>query len=69
VNREYSSGLSMHPCGATVLRISEVEVLFLTFTTWGAACQKVQDPVAQGGVLNQGPELIDELGGYYGVEG
>jgi hypothetical protein len=37
----------MHPCGAPVLRISEVEVLFPTFTTWGAAHQEVQDPVAQ----------------------
>ena len=35
----------------------------------GAAHQEVQDPVAQGGVQTQGPELNDELGGYYGVEG
>ena len=33
----------------------------------GAARQVVQDPVAQGGVQTQGPELSDELGGYYGV--
>jgi hypothetical protein len=51
-----------------VLRISEVEVLFPTFTTLGAARQEVQDPVAQGGVQTQGLELNDELGGYYGVE-
>ena len=31
--------------------------------------QQVQDPVAQGGVQTQGPELNDELGAYYGVEG
>ena len=35
----------------------------------GAARQEVQDPVAQGGVHTQCPELNDELGGYYGVEG
>ena len=34
----------------------------------GAARQEVQDPVAQGGVQTQGPELDDELGGNYGVE-
>jgi hypothetical protein len=27
----------------------------------GAARQKVQDPVAEGGVLSQGPKLNDEL--------
>jgi hypothetical protein len=31
----------------------------------GVARKEVQDPVAQGGVQTQGPELIDELGGYY----
>jgi hypothetical protein len=41
--------------------------LLPTFTTW--ARQEVQDPVAQGGVQTQGPELSDELGGHYGVEG
>jgi hypothetical protein len=35
----------------------------------GVAHQKVQDPVAQGRVQTQGPELDDMLGGYYGVEG
>jgi hypothetical protein len=33
VNREYRMGLSTHPCGAPVLRISKVEVLFPIFTT------------------------------------
>ena len=69
VNKEYRRGLSMHPCGAPGLRISEVKVLFPTFTIRGAAHQEVQDPVAHGGVQTQGPELNDELGGYYGVEG
>ena len=59
----------MHPCGAPVLRISEVEVLFPTFTTWEVAHQEVQIQGAQGGVQTQGPKLNDELGGYYGVEG
>ena len=68
VNREYRRGLSTHRCRAPVLMISEVELLFPTFTTWGAARQKVQDPIAQGGVETQGLKLNDELGGYYGVE-
>jgi hypothetical protein len=34
----------------------------------GAARQKVQDPIAQGGVETQGLQLDDEIGGYYGVE-
>ena len=68
VNRDYRRGLRTHPCGAPVLRISEVEMLFPTFNTWGAARQEVQDPVAPGGVQTQGPELNYELGGYYGVE-
>ena len=67
VNREYRRGLSTHPYGAPVLRISEVEVLFPSFTTCGAARQEVQDPIAQGGVETQGLKLNDELGGYYGV--
>jgi hypothetical protein len=48
-----------------VLKISEVEVLFSTFTTWG---QPVRTQLHQGGVQTQGIELKDELGGYYGVE-
>ena len=68
VNREYRRGLRTHPCGAPVLRISGVEILFPTFTTWWAARQKVQDPVAQGGVETQALKLNDEFGGYYGVE-
>jgi hypothetical protein len=69
VNREYRRGLSMHSCGAHVLRINEVEGLFPTFTTWGSARQEVQDPVAQDGVQTQDTVLDDELGGYYCVEG
>jgi hypothetical protein len=63
VNREYRRGLRMHPCGAPVLRISGMEMLFPTLTH-----QKVQDTVAQGGVDTQGLELNGEFGGYYGVK-
>ena len=35
VNREYRRGLGTHHCGALVLRISEVEILFPIYTTWG----------------------------------
>jgi hypothetical protein len=35
VNREYRRGLSRHPCGATMLRISMEDVLLPTFTTCG----------------------------------
>ena len=59
LNREYRKGLSTHPCGDPVLRISEVEVLFPTFTTWGEASQEV----AQGGVQTQGPSLMMNLEG------
>jgi hypothetical protein len=40
VNRVNRRGLSTHPCGAPVLRISEVEGLFPTFTTWGRPVRK-----------------------------
>ena len=40
MNREYRRGLSTHPCGAPMLRINEVEVLFPTFTTWGRPVRK-----------------------------
>ena len=68
VNMEYRRGPSTHPCGAPVLRINEVEVLFPTFRTRDAAHQEVQDPVAQAGVQTQGLKLNNELRGYYVVE-
>ena len=61
VNKEYRRGLSMHPCGSPVLRISEE--VFPTFTTWGWPVMKSWIQL-HGGVQNQGPEL----GEYYGVE-
>ena len=58
----------MHPCGAPVLRIRGVEMMFSYPHPLGAARQEVQDPVAQGGVKTRGLELNDEFGGYYGVK-
>jgi hypothetical protein len=66
VNRDYRRGLSTHPCGAPVLRISGG--VFSYVHHLGVARQEGQYPFAQGGVHTQGLELKDELGGYYGVE-
>ena len=46
VNREYRRGLSTHPCGAPVLRISVADVATYPYHL-GAARQEVQDPVAE----------------------
>jgi hypothetical protein len=59
VNREYRRGL----------RISTVEVLFPTFTTRGQPVRKSRTQLHRAGFQTQDPELNDELGGYYGVEG
>ena len=40
VNREYRWGLSTHPWGAPVLRISVADVLLSTLTTWGQPIRK-----------------------------
>jgi hypothetical protein len=40
VNRMYRRGLSTHPCGAPVLRISMADVLLPTLTTWGRPVRK-----------------------------
>ena len=65
VNREYRRELSTHPCGAQDQRSGGV-VSYLHHL--GVARQEVKDPVTQGEVQNQGPEMNDELGGNYGVE-
>ena len=62
VNREYRRGLSTHPCGAPVFRISGVEVVSYTHHL-GAARQKVQNPVAQGGSRPKVSSLMTSLGG------
>ena len=69
VNSEYRMGLSMLPLlGPSVEdQRSGGVVSYLHYL--GADCSDVQDPVAQGGVQAQGPELNDELGGYHGIEG
>ena len=40
VNREYRAGLSPHPWGAPVLRVSVADVLLPTLTTWGRPARK-----------------------------
>ena len=40
VNREYRRGLSTHPCGASVLRVSVAEVLLPTLSIWGRPVRK-----------------------------
>ena len=49
VKREYRRGLSTHPCGAPVLRTSEVIVLFPTFTTWGRPVRKYRTQLHRAG--------------------
>jgi hypothetical protein len=61
VNMEYRRGLIMHPCGAPVLGISRVEMLFPTLTTCGRPVRKYRNPVTQGGVETQDLKLNDEL--------
>ena len=40
VNREYRRGLSTHPWGVPVLRISVADVLLPTLTSWGRPVRK-----------------------------
>ena len=60
VNRR---GLSMHPCGTHVLRISEVEVLFPTFTTWGWPIRKSRTQLHRAGFRPRAPSLMKNLEG------
>ena len=78
VNSEYRRGLSTHPCGAPVLKISVTEVLLPTFTTWGNPVRMSRNqfhregfrPRALSLVMSlEGTKLSDELGGHYAVEG
>jgi hypothetical protein len=55
MNREYRRGLSTHPCGAPVLRISEVEVLFPTIPTWGGP-SGYPGPSCTGRASDRGPQ-------------
>ena len=62
----YRRGLRTHPCGAPVLRISGVEMLFPTLTNRGRPVRKsriqLQREVFSPRVLS------DQLLGHYGVE-
>ena len=49
VNREYRRGLRTHPCGAPVLRISGVEMLFPNLTTWGWPVRKSRTQLHRAG--------------------
>ena len=67
VNSEYRRGLGTPLWGPSVENQRGGD--FVSYLLHlGAAHQKVQDPVAQGGVETQGLELNDEFGGYYGVK-
>jgi hypothetical protein len=68
VGGEYRRGLSTHSRGVLVLRVQRGGFVVAYPHHLGAARQEVQDPVADGGVQSQGPELSDELGGHCGVE-
>ena len=61
VKREYRRGLSTHPCGEPVLRISEGVVFYLHHL--GATRQEVQGPVAQGGARPRVLSLMMSLEG------
>ena len=63
VNTEYKRGLSTHPCGAPVLRISEVEVLFPTFTTWGWPIRKSRTQLHRAGSRPRVSSLMTSLEG------
>ena len=53
---------------AIVLRISEVEVLFPTFTTWGWPIRKSRTQLNRAGYRPRASCLMMSLEGYYGVE-
>jgi hypothetical protein len=63
VNREYRRGLSTHPCGAPVLSVSEVEVLFLTFTTWERPVRKSRTQLHRAGLRPRASSLMMSLEG------
>jgi hypothetical protein len=66
VNREYR-GLSMHPCGTPVFRISKV--VFPTFTTWGQGIRMSRTQFYRAGFRPRAPIINYEFGGYYVAEG
>ena len=54
-------GLSTHPCWAQVLRISEVEVLFPTFNTWGWPVRKSRTKLHRAGLRPRASSLMLSL--------
>jgi hypothetical protein len=63
--QEEEEGAEHAPCGVEGQRSGDFVSYLHPLET---ARQKVQNPIAQGGVETQGLQLNDELEGYYGVE-
>ena len=63
VNREYRRGLSTHPCGVPVLKVSEVEMLFPTITTWGRSVRKSRTQMHREGFSPRALSLVMSLEG------
>ena len=63
VNREYRRGLRTHLCGAPVLRISGVEMLNPTLTTWGRPVRKSRTQLHRAGSRPRVSSLMKSLEG------
>ena len=63
VNKEYRRGLSIHPYGTPVLRISVVEVLLPTFTTWGWPIGKSRTQLHRAGFRPKALSFVMRLEG------
>ena len=61
--QEVQEGLSTHPCGAPVLRISVAEVLLPIFTTWGRTVRKSRTQLHREGFRPRAPNLVISLEG------
>ena len=61
VNREYKRGLSTYRYVAPVLRISMVEVLLTTFTTWCQPVRKSRTQLHRAGFRPRAPSLLMRL--------
>jgi hypothetical protein len=62
VSRKYRRGLSVHPCGAPVLRISEAELLFLRSPPGGGPSGS-PGPSCPGRGSDPGPQALMSLEG------
>jgi hypothetical protein len=67
MNREYRRELSTHPCGAPVLRVSEVELLLPTFTTWGGAVRMSRTQLHRVGLRPRDSSLVMIFEGSMGL--